>query len=248
MAKAGRKPKFSNEELRLRMLEAGFDQLRRKGVFDGLDALRIESAIAAAEVPRAAAYKEFVNQENFRQQVLIHVLTELPLSTGLVATASEAEVQLDKHAERLASSDHDAARLARLEVARVLTELNYDMLDGSIDWRIYRSIVAASQTSNELEPEVLAAVQEGERRLIDGYTVFFDDMAKRTNLRLRPQLTTTQFAMAVYALNDGLANRPNANNERERVDAPFPKRDSQWTLFGLGFVALMDSFFDWVSP
>lgn len=244
MAKAGRKPKFAPEELRSRMLEAGFEQLRDKGLFDGLAALRLDAAIVIAEVPRAAAYREFKDQENYRREVLSYIVTGLPLSEGLAATAAEAERQFARREDQMQSDDPTVRRKARAEIMRVVSELNYCMLDGSADWRIYRSIVAVSQTDPNLSSELREAIAAGERLLLEGYADFFEDMASRTRLQLRPEFEPIEFSMAVYALNDGLANRSDSSDRRSRIMLDHPARASEWTLFGIGFEALVDRFYE----
>jgi AcrR family transcriptional regulator len=226
------------------MLEAGFDQLREKGLVEGLNALRLDVAIVMAGVPRAAAYREFKDQDNYRHEVLTYIVTGLPLGEGLAATAAEAERQFARHNGSLQSPDPEVKRRAVAEMIRVVAELNHSMLDGSTDWRVYRSIVTAAQTDPDLRDDMRSVIADGERKLLDGYTQFFQEMAARAGLRCRSEFEPIEFTLAVYALNDGLANRPDTVDRREVITLDHPSPGSSWTLFGIGFEALVDRFYE----
>jgi len=210
----GRPPKFTTEELLARLCEAGVEAIMDHGLDFGLGAVRLDAAISEAEVPRRAAYALFSSdseagspQDGFRRTVLIHILRETPLSTGLGMTRDLAVEEIARHEEALASGDPDQIEGALCECIRVVADANFNALDGSKLWQVYRTAADTVATQHETDPEILRALRDGEENLIAGYAEFFAQMASFFGLKLKPEFTIAEFAASTYALNEGLANR-----------------------------------------
>ena len=84
----GRKAKFSDSEVRDRMIQHVTDDVLEHGVTYGLDRVRLDRLLVLAEVPRNAAYSVFSNsstgrapQENLRREVVLSLLRGTPGGT-----------------------------------------------------------------------------------------------------------------------------------------------------------------------
>ena len=81
----GRKAKFSDSEVRDRMIQHATDDVLEHGVTYGLDSVRLDRLHVLAEVPRNAAYSVFSDsstgrtpQENLRREVVLSLLRGTP--------------------------------------------------------------------------------------------------------------------------------------------------------------------------
>lgn len=222
-----------------------------EGISHGLDAVRLESAIQRARVPRRAAYRLWENdktgspQDAYRREVLIALLQTVPLTRGLDMTRDAATEELARQAEALASGEEDRRAAAVRNVLRTGAAANFDNIGDNPMWRAYRTAIGAATTQPHGDPDVLAAAREGERQIVTKYGELFADFAAVMGLRLAPGLTMNEFVICSYALSEGLANRT-TNDMYRLTGIPLPGDDGEeeWTLLGIGFVALVERFFE----
>jgi len=250
----GRPPKFSTEELMRRLCDAGVEAILAQGLDFGLGAVRLDTAISEAEVPRRAAYSLFASNESsrtpqdaFRRTVLIHILRETPLSTGLGMTRSLAVEEIARHQQAIESGDPVQLSTAFRECIRVVADANFNALDGSHLWQVYRTAANAIATQPEPDPEIIRGLRDGEENLIAGYAEFFAQMATIFALKIKPEFTIAEFAASTYALNEGLANRPSRTYRNVGIELPSSTGPKPWTLMAVGFEALVWQFWtaDW---
>lgn len=248
----GRPPKFSAAEIEARTIGAATTALETDGLSHGLDAIRLDRAIALAAVPRGAAYRVWERdttlspQDALRRGTLIHLLRSTPLGTGLEATRDGALNELAKHSAALASNDPHQLRVAQSEMIRVVGALNFNNIRDNQHWRIYQAASVTATTQTEPDAEIVTTLRTAEEGLIQAYAEFFADMAALFGLALRPGLEINEFSFSAYALNEGLANRPSRNYRLDGIERPTGPDGAMrsWTLFAIGFEALVNQFFE----
>lgn len=247
----GRPPKYTTEELRERLVNAGIEAVVQEGMSHGLEAARLEAAIHRAKVPRRAAYRLWENdelespQDAFRRGVLISLLETIPLSSGLGMTRDAAAKALEEHAETLESGDRAQLDRAMSDAIRQASAANFANIGDSALWRVYQTAIKAATTQPHADPEVFEAARLGEQRLIEAYGEFYDELAALFRLRIKPGLTMHEFVLSSYALSEGLANRMTSDMFRlDGIELEVDGDTESWTLLGLAFLALVRSFFE----
>lgn len=250
--KQGRPPKFSTDELRARLVKAGVDALIDEGVSFGLDAVRLDAAIQRARVPRGSAYRIWepeelqTPQDEFRRAVLLDVLRMTTVSTGLNAMREAAQGEIEALVQAYESGDD--ARRAKIiqQLIRVAADANFANIQQSQHWRVYRTAASAATTQFSGDAEIVEAIRFGEEQLIREYADFFSGFVELFRMKPRQGLSMEDFAVSVYALNEGLAMR---ETEKYRL-SEIPLRtgdegeEEPWTLLALGFEALVWRFFE----
>ena len=238
----GRPPKHSDAEARSRLLGVGLEFLIDHGLVDGLPLLKLDWAAVSTRVPRGAAYRLFQNLDNYRHHVILHAIATIPSGQGLAATAQLVEDMLSELEPELESGDATRIAAARDQIIRQSTALNFSLLDQSPPWQLFRAIVLTAQTSDN--SELIEAITEAESNLIQLYADFFERFAHRVHLKRRDHVEATEFAMAAYAINDGLANRTSAIFRRYGYTyGGSTNTPEEWSLLGLGFHALVQHFY-----
>ena len=238
--KPGRQLKFSDEDLEERLLEAGFQQLRDSGLLEGLSAIRLDAAILAADTPRQRSYARFRNQKQFRKEVVLYVLNDQPANEGIRIAKENAHQLLTAFEEDLAG-DRDRVVAARSEIVRLLTSISFEMMNESVDWRIYQAIVASVRTAPHADKDLSAAVDNVEARAVKEYADFLEEMAPRLHLAPKGELTWTELAISAIALNNGIVLGP--PNLYRRDDIVRSGSQQPWTLLGITVEALLLNFY-----
>ena len=246
----GRPPKYPSDEVRSRLLDAAQEMLRTHGVRGGLDAVTLDAAILAAEVPRGSAYKLWQSesmspQDAFRTAVVMEVFL-MPATNGLPATSEFIEEELKRHAALIA--DGTPAQMAWLarELMRTVGEHNFEQIDASQNWRIYSALRTGATTQPVVSPEVLDALREGEEYLIEQYSLLYEKISQLFSMRVREPFTVQEFAACLYSVNEGLAGRLSSNYRKRGIPRPTgPDGEMQpWTLFSVAFEALVEFFWE----
>ncbi len=222
------------------MLDTALDAVTSSGVTGGLDAVRMDQVIIESRVPRAAAYElwrhkgPLTSQDNLRRQTLMHIVRDMP-GGNAARTRDFAYEVLEELAPYLEEGSRESLNHVRREMVRRVAAFNFDDLH-SQRWRIYRTITASIGTQND--DELQQAVVDGEESLLGRYREFLDGLRQLLKLEFRPGYTVDDFVLTVYALNDGLANRLGTSFQHQVrvIDG------QEWTLFAIGFDALLDRF------
>lgn len=253
--KRGRPPKFEADEVRRLLIDAGVEAVEQAGVTRGLDAVNLDAALRATNVPRGAAYRAWggnttAPQDEYRLAVLLEILRMTPTSAGLQFTEGVIDDELRRHSEALGSNDRERLNVAARAMIRVVGAANFRRLEKSPKWFIYRAAAFSAGTRPDELPEVLEAVRYGEEVLIDDYGRMFEAMAELFHYRLRSEYRLSEFTMSVYALNDGLAASVGRTHRLwgiERATGPHGEME-EWSLFAVGVEAMIDQFFEPIEP
>lgn len=259
--KRGRPPKFSTDELRDRLVQAGIDAVEANGVDIGMAAVNLDAAIGEAEVPRGSAYRIWgadesdpdetsSPQQRFRNAVLLSLLESTPGRDGLDAAYAVAAIEVEKHAAALESGDRSKVAAAARELMRVVGTANFAEISDSQRWRVYKTLAVGSTTRTGDPQAISDAIRNGEERMLLAYAEFFDNVAATFKLKLREPYTMLEFSVSVFALSDGLANRVSTGYRLVGIDRPTgPNGKSEpWSLFSIGFEALVRQFFEPIDP
>jgi len=247
VSRRGRKPKFPPEELRRIMIEASLAKIRSSGVAYGVSTIRLDDIITETGAPRVAAYSlwesdERSAQENLRRETVLSLLRDMP-SGNAEATR---EIAVEELANAPDDIGHDPLALRQM-VRRIIRRggaFNHEALN-SPQWRVYAAIVKSATSQTNPDPEVLDAIRQGEQKLVETYAALFGEFEAVFGLRLRAGYSVEQFSMCIFALNDGLANRTSEAFANQAVHLEGDEGDTEeWTLFSLGFMALIDQFFE----
>lgn len=240
-ARPGRKPRFTTTELTTRTLTAALDAVLRAGVSSGLDAIRIEKVIVEADVPRGATYELWdslgagTSQENLRRATVLEITRRMPAG-NVQSTFDHALAVMEPHLDTIENGTPAQVAAVRSELIREVAAFNFDLLQDQ-RWRIYKAL--ASSVATQSDPELRAAVVEGEDALLGSYGAMFDQLAAMFGLTLRPGFEMRHFVISTYALNEGLSNRIGGAFS----DQTLTRDSSEWTVFAVGFEALVNHYF-----
>lgn len=243
----GRPPKYPPDEVRRRLMDAAIERLRLSGVESGLDSVTLDGAIIDADVPRGMSYKiwrvgDETPQDAFRRATVLDLLS-IPAVAGLPMTREFTLSEIDRSRDAINSDDDATRKSAVIDLLRRVGEFNHLALVESEHWKLYVALRAAAITRPLAQPEVMAALNDGEEFLISAYSDFYSEVASTLHLKLRSEFEMHQFSAAAYSLNEGLAMRllPSYRQSGvERADGGEP-----WTLFALALEGLIFRFFDW---
>jgi hypothetical protein len=231
------------------LLDAGKGVLRDEGlgagaitfkkVFDRLEAesgIRITNASVIGRLWR--------NLSEFQADVLVAIARD----------ESDVEIELTVKAVDPILSSVDLStpegRLSALrELCRVGSAANFQSMRQSDNWPLWISVWGAATGGEPLEHRT--KIKEA---LVSGYDAFnkwieevYRAMVDILGLRLREQFTLRQFTIAVNAFGRGcgLTDRVDSSDMEGIARATGPGGTEQkWTLFGVGFEALVRQFFE----
>ena len=237
----GRKPRFTTTQLEKRTLDAALDVVLRAGVSSGLDAIRIEKVIVEADVPRGATYELWdsrgagTSQENLRRATVLEIVRNMPAG-NVQSTLDHALGAIAAHQETIENGSCDEIAAVRSELIRDVAAYNFNLLQDQ-RWRVYKAL--GSSVATQSDPELRAAVLDGEETLLGSYGAMYEQLAAIFGLELRPEFEMRHFVISTYALNEGLSNRIGGAFTNQRL-----QRDgAEWTVFAVGFEALVAHYF-----
>lgn len=233
-----------------RLLDAAHEALRQHGVTSGLDAVTLDGAISDSGVPRGSAYKlwqsdEQTPQDGFRRAVVLDILRSLPASTGLPSTETVYAESLEAIADLDLNDPEDNAYALR-ELTRVVTAFNHLRLEDGENWRIYGALRTAALTRFGDDIEIMDAIREGEQTLIQSYADLYGSVAELLGYRLKEPYTLAEFSAAAFGLNEGLVHRLSDGWRRGGIPRPTGRNGEmrEWTLYAVGFEALIHAFWE----
>lgn len=245
------------------MLRQGLEVIRVRGLTVGLEDVRMEDLISAAEVPRSSVWRIWPGKWEY----LVDLLSEAAGPTeGVLPPALDVSVMdlamsiVGGQPERLATAE--GRRAALVEVVRVAIERDYGVFLGSTSWRTYVALLATvgaigdERARNQIAARLVASEQDG---FVPHVAAFYELLCGSLGLRLRrPEYTFEHLALAGAALIEGLALRevlldsfgdlaPDTHEPslKTLLRAPLPGPDrtgSTWTTVNLAFLGIVDSF------
>lgn len=215
----------------------GSSNLTFKRVFDRLEArtgVRLTNASVIGRV--------WANQVDFQADVLVTVARD---------EARRAEGMGQRSVDLLGSHDMTTPRsraLALREVCRVEGNASSAAIDRSANWSLWINVV--SMSTSTLDPGAQARIKEALEQGYEAVTRFWSEnfaaLAALLGLRLLPEWSIEQFAMAAIAFAEGCAIRALAGAPVAAMVRPTgPDGDGQeWSLYAIGMEALVHQFFE----
>ncbi|MGY2084871.1 TetR/AcrR family transcriptional regulator [Blastococcus sp. SYSU DS0539] len=258
-AVGGRRGRLSLEEVRQRVLDTARTLLvEQGGLRVSLEHINLEVIIAAANVPRSSAFRQWKTKEDFVVDFLCEVAGR-PDWIGTAAfderTITAALTAVQDNAHLLTDSPVDRRKLLD-EVVRRAIARNFEILMESQAWRTYVALTAmvASMPAEEARSRILDRLHESETTFIRRMTNFYTNMSAFLGFRLRPPFTYEHLTAAGAAVIEGLALRYGLN--LSLIDEPLSitadGETREWFLAAAGYKAVLDAMVefdeDYVVP
>ncbi|HWS58427.1 MAG TPA: hypothetical protein VN257_07810 [Actinotalea sp.] len=209
----GRATRLSADQVRDRMVRQGVEVIRARGLTVGLDDVRMEDLIAAAEVPRSSVWRIWPGKWDYLVDVLV-AAADVEGANLLRPDLDEdaighAVASLEEHAELLA--DPAGRRTLLLATVRIALEHIYRGYSRSREWRTYVTLIATVNSVGDeaARRRIGARLHAAERvEVIAAVTPLYERACEALGLRLRqPGYTFEHVALAGWALVEGLALR-----------------------------------------
>lgn len=186
------------------MLDAGVTYIQQHGLAVSFDQLPMEEIIAQAQIPRAAAYRQWRTRQLYMADLITETFARPEFAfTFSEATTSSIHQALANHQEFLATA---SGRIAILrELIRVAAELNLRELLGSSAWKAYEALYAAAADPTA-EPLVTTA-RAIESKFIDANARLYQQVMDTMGLRPRPPHTARTISLAAHIVVTGFVTR-----------------------------------------
>jgi AcrR family transcriptional regulator len=161
-----RRARLSDEQTARRVLDAALAQLADQGISVGLDQLRFEDVIRAADVSRSSAYRRWPNRDALVEDVLVELAQgAYQPGIGAIVAGRAAEVVASHAAQAVdPGGRHDLF----VELVRLAFEIDLTATAASREFRSYLALRAAFAgiESDELRSRIAAALAVGDRRTV----------------------------------------------------------------------------------
>lgn len=205
-----RKPRQQAGEIKRRVLDMARELVTEQGGLTvSLNHLSLEYVIAQANVPRSSVYRLWEKKEHF----VSDLLTELAGSGWRGTAAMSVEVRKAATEVVLNNMDYLTSESQRFklmhEAVRVATQVSYEQLLSSVEWRTYVAMAAAmlSLEDANIEERVLVTLQESEGAYVAEMAGFYTDVARVLGFQLKEPYTYEDLATSAAAFVEGLALR-----------------------------------------
>ena len=208
MAPTGqRRPRLSDAATERRMLDAALAALAADGLSLGLDHVRFEDVVRAADVSRTSAYRRWPTREPFVEDVLVEVARGVDLVGVPVVVGERAADLLAARREDLRSQ---AGRYELfVELVRLSFQADLEAMVASAHFRTYLALRYgfAQAVAPGLRERIATALVGSERRSVArGVTVLTGAMGA-LGMRLAPPLAAPdgfeQLARSIAATSLG---------------------------------------------
>ncbi|MDT0165791.1 hypothetical protein Q9R32_09500 [Actinotalea sp. AC32] len=250
-------------EVRRRMIQQGHHVIRERGLTVGLDDIRMEDLIAAAQVPRSSVWRLWTSKAEYSAELISTAVdpdgADLRRANFDPTSRDVAVEMLGTFEGRLGTPEERRAALC--ELTRVLTRRNVERLVASPAWRTYSALLATAPavTPTEARARLVGRLEEAEAQYHDAMTTFYETVFPRLGLRLRrPEYTYRHLAVAGAGVVEGLALRgvlaslatddsapvsavahPLAATLAENLPGP---GEGEWGLVALAVMGVVDAF------
>jgi hypothetical protein len=246
-----RQAKQSRQELRDLLVQAGRDILAEEGLQIGSSNLTFKRVFERVERTSGMRFSNasvirrvWQNQAEYQVDVLMAVAHD--------ESRPEAEITLGAAASALDGRDLttlEGRTGALRELCRVGGNANAGAIAESANWTLWINVVALGTTSSnpELQERIRADLVEGYDTVSRFWESVYDGLSAVLGLRLRAPWTLQHFTNAASSYSQGCSIRQRVTGELEVFSLPTGPdgEDQDWTLFGLGFEALVLQFFEW---
>ncbi|WP_174720155.1 TetR/AcrR family transcriptional regulator [Cryobacterium sp. TMT2-15-1] len=228
------------------MLAAAVDRVNADGLTVSLEHISLEDVIRDAGVSRSAAYRRWPYKDLFFSDLLKELATATtPAEIGARASIGMVKSLVEKHLDWLRTPEL-RHRLV-VELIRDAATHDFQFVYESTEWRTYLALHATflSLAEGELRDDVQAALAAAERGFTDRIARSWEQLARLTGYRLKPELNATYETLArlLTATSRGMVilarATPDIATSRILTD-PFGTGEiTEWSLpaLGLGSVA-----------
>lgn len=191
-----KKIRFSQQEARVALIEAGKKLLVDRGLDSGLGLVTLNDAIALSGVPRASAYRAFTNDENdpqvtFRTELLVGYVSEDPLR----ARADAATNVIDQALQSQDTSDPVQLATTLREIIRLGFAGNVATLLSNPHWRIMAPSWAATALNGDAPQKLVEAHRAASELSANYFIPIYKKVAETFGLRLRAGLDWQTIAL-----------------------------------------------------
>jgi len=247
------RPRRSRAELREEVLDTGVRILEEEGpaavgfrleavsfpkVFD-----RIFAETGRRIVPAMVYERIWASQEEYQWEVLDELIRRTGYASG---STVDTIVDIIREARRGSAEERRATLLA---LCRIAGAVNIDAALSDREWWTLVAVIGASSSARTTlnDTFVSPAVKQSLKNQTDAYSKSYDWILEAIGYRLRPGFTVERFAMLAGALAEGVALRSKFSPDyKEPFDAMLGSNGASepWSLFGIGLIALVDTFFE----
>ncbi|EYR65146.1 hypothetical protein N866_13195 [Actinotalea ferrariae CF5-4] len=194
------------------MLEQGHQVIRERGLAVGLDDIRLEDLIAAAEVPCSSVWRIWTAKADYAADLLVSAVD--PRGANVLHAQVDHEAvdvalaRLDELTDRMDTPEQRRAALEDI-VSRAVDH-SYLSFARSRAWRTYFALLASlpSLHQSRVRAVITARMYEAEREFAAEMGAYYAEIARRVGIRLRrPDAGWESLALACSAVVEGLALR-----------------------------------------
>lgn len=194
--------RYTSDEARAAVLEAGLELLVERGPSAGLERISFAEAITRAGVPRPSAYRAFGQAECQPQQ---HFRDELAMQVIERCDLSDVSATLDRIAAVCAAAERDDVTGDELtallrEVVRVGASV---MPAGQTDEPYLHTYITLVAGSRGLENGLTTAMRKAEAEATIRSVEFYRPLANLFGIRLRQGWTWETFGASVASIEAG---------------------------------------------
>jgi hypothetical protein len=246
-----RRPRLSERETELRMLQSAADMVNRAGLTVSLDHISFEDVIRDAGAARSAAYRRWPYKDLFFSDLLKN------LARAATPAAVAAEGETGELLRRVASrhlgwlETPELRQQLWLELIRRTALADFELVYGSKEWRTYIALHATflSLADGHLRDEVQTALAESDQAFITRIATDWATMSRLLGYRLRPELDTSFEALArlLSATMRGLVimalSTPDVATSRTNA-SPFGTTTAEWSLPAMGVATVAAAFLE----
>ena len=174
-----------------------------------------------------SAYKIWPTQEDYRNELLHHVLSE--------ALDREAIEAVAAHQTAVSEDLPPVHELIRSSVTSALDEV---AAPGTKQYQVYLALWLAAPH----DPALRAKLHDSDMTLIDGYINLYESLADAYELEWKPPYDARLFATLVSALTEGLTveslSMPRIAERQLARRLPGDKAEKAWSIAACGVYAL----------
>jgi AcrR family transcriptional regulator len=229
------------------MLDVAVERVKAEGLLLDYANIELEDLIRAAGVPRSTVFRIWPDRAAFVAD-LVRALFEA--DPGFETGFDGETLQLVERAlaESSDAANTPAGRQAALrEVLRVAVAHNMASVEGTVAWRVYRTISAALSSGDAVPggEDIRAQLAEIVGRYLDRMAEVYRGLNAAFGLRMRAGLTEHDLAVAVMAMIDGMGDHRRINPAM--IDAPrtvaLGEEDAgDWHLAGIAVAGIYSAF------